>query len=179
MSKTIKGCIPVEIKISEFESRRCSRDCQFCWKENGLYQCHLRGCEDIEKLDDVDDDKFPTADTYGFLRTDFCKKTFGNGEKTKAESGAKNAQIGTSHKKTQLPPHFIQLTKMTGNPYYGASNPFVYIEDGLVFVDVSKINYLCPGEQVTTCIVFNNGEKLIVREPPQIIIAKAKEGPDK
>ena len=77
MSKTIKGNIPVEIKISEFESRRCSRDCQFCWKENGLYQCHLRGCEDIEKLDDVDDDKFPTADTYGFLRTDFCKSIFG------------------------------------------------------------------------------------------------------
>ena len=41
----------------------------------------LRGCEDIEKLDDVDDDKYSPADTYGFLRTDFCKNTFGNGEK--------------------------------------------------------------------------------------------------
>lgn len=90
MSKTIKGNIPVEIKISEFESRRCSRDCPFCWKNNGLYQCHLRGCEDIEKLDDVDDDKFSTADTYGFLRTDFCKSIFGESPETiiaKAKEG--------------------------------------------------------------------------------------------
>lgn len=81
MSKSIKGSIPVVIKISEFESRRCSRDCPFCWKDNGLYQCHLWGIEDIEKLDDVDDEKYSSADTYGFLRTDFCKNTFGNGEK--------------------------------------------------------------------------------------------------
>lgn len=33
--------------------------------------------EEIELLDDVDDDNFSSADTYGFKRTEFCLKNFG------------------------------------------------------------------------------------------------------
>lgn len=82
MPKIINGKIPAEIQISTFESRRCSRDCPHCWKDDGLYKCHLRGYEEeIEKLEDVDNSDYPTADTYGFQRTDFCIEKFGNGTK--------------------------------------------------------------------------------------------------
>ena len=97
MGKIIKGTIQETIEISTFESRRCSRDCPHCWKEMGLYKCHLRGVEEeIEKLDDVNDPNYPTADTYGFQRTDFCLKTFGNGDKSE------NAEVKQDEKYKDL-----------------------------------------------------------------------------
>ena len=70
MSKEITKKFPKTISISEYESTRCSRDCNYCSK-------HYQDGEEIELLDDVDDDNFSSADTYGFKRTDFCLKNFG------------------------------------------------------------------------------------------------------
>lgn len=80
MSKEITKNFPKTISISEYESIRCSRDCNYCSKEDGTYRCFIRDYEDgeeIELLDDVDDDNFSSADTYGFKRTEFCLKNFG------------------------------------------------------------------------------------------------------
>lgn len=67
------------IIVSEFDPKRCSRDCPYCQKSYGLYHCYLHDYEgeEIEKISDVFDDNFDTADTYGFLRTDYCLKHFG------------------------------------------------------------------------------------------------------
>lgn len=82
MGREITKTIPqnVTIEVSNFENIRCSRNCNYCCKEDGLYRCFLRHGEgeDIEFLEDVDDDNFDSSDTYGFRRTDFCLKTFGH-----------------------------------------------------------------------------------------------------
>ena len=89
MPKEITKTISEEksIIVSEFDPKRCSRDCYYCEKMLGTYYCYLNDCEgeEIEKLDDIYDDNFATADTYGFLRTDYCLKHFGihNGEEAK------------------------------------------------------------------------------------------------
>lgn len=81
MSKKITKSITknITIEISEFENIRCSRNCNYCYKENGLYYCFLRDKdgEDIELLDDIDDSNYDSADTYGFKRTDYCIEQFG------------------------------------------------------------------------------------------------------
>jgi hypothetical protein len=80
MSKEITKKFPKTISISEYESIRCSRDCNYCSKQYGTYRCFIRDYEDgeeIELLDDVDDDNFSSADTYRFKRTEFCLKNFG------------------------------------------------------------------------------------------------------
>lgn len=81
MSKEITKNIQIEqtINISTYDKSRCSRDCPFCIKEDGLYQCFIRDSdgEEIEKLDDINDDNYPTADTYGFQRTNYCIEKFG------------------------------------------------------------------------------------------------------
>lgn len=90
MPKEITKTISEEksIIVSEFDPKRCSRNCYYCKKSFGLYHCYLNDYEgeEIEKLDDVYDDKFDTADTYGFLRTDYCLKHFGMPNKQDAIS---------------------------------------------------------------------------------------------
>lgn len=76
------------ISVSEYDIKRCSRNCLYCHKSNGIYRCYLRsgernGMYDWEEIEgfegykDIDDDNYKTADTYGFKRTDYCLKTFG------------------------------------------------------------------------------------------------------
>lgn len=87
MSKDIKKTyISVKtIRVSEMSNLRCSRDCMYCRKTNGNYRCYLRQgglydweeIEGFEGFDDVDDNRYSTADTYGFKRTDYCLKEFG------------------------------------------------------------------------------------------------------
>ena len=83
MSKNITKYLRT-IAVSEFSSKRCSRDCRFCKKYNGLYRCYLHSSgnffEDIEGFDgydDIDSKEYSDADTYGFKRTDGCLKVFG------------------------------------------------------------------------------------------------------
>lgn len=89
MSKSIKAKIEIAAEISQYDVKRCSRDCPFC-KKNGYYKCYLRNiygtgatCDEIEGFDGFDDFDAPnTADSYGFKRTELCLKIFGNAEKT-------------------------------------------------------------------------------------------------
>lgn len=84
ISKEIKETLTIEICSHDVD--RCSRDCRFCQKSMGNYRCYLRSnirCgeyEDIEfgEKEDIDSPDIPTAESYGFTRTEYCKRTFGN-----------------------------------------------------------------------------------------------------
>ena len=75
------------ITISEYDSNRCSRDCYYCHKVDGNYKCYLNrgGPYDYQEIEGFDgfedvydlDEKFDTADTYGFKRTEDFLKKFG------------------------------------------------------------------------------------------------------
>lgn len=84
MSKKITKAIKKTISISEYDNKRCSRNCNYCAKHNGLYHCYLNStCGDWEEIegfdgyDDVEVKGYADSDTYGFKRTDYCLKTFG------------------------------------------------------------------------------------------------------
>lgn len=84
MSKEITKPIEKTIAISEFDSKRCSRNCNYCTKHNGNYRCYLNSiCGDYQEIegfagyDDVEAEEYEAADTYGFKRTDTCLKLFG------------------------------------------------------------------------------------------------------
>ena len=85
MSKEITKTIEKTIAISEFDNKRCSRNCAYCIKTNGNYRCYLNStCGDYQEIegfagyDDVETKEYEAADTYGFKRTMYCLKTFGN-----------------------------------------------------------------------------------------------------
>lgn len=87
MSKEITKTIEKTIAISEFDNKRCSRNCDYCIKTNGNYRCYLNStCGDWEEIegfagyDDVETKEYEAADTYGFKRTKYCLKTFENYE---------------------------------------------------------------------------------------------------
>lgn len=84
MSKNITKNIEKTIAVSEFDSKRCSKHCDYCAKTNGNYHCYLNStCGDWEEIegfdgyDDVEAKGYSASDTYGFKRTDYCLKTFG------------------------------------------------------------------------------------------------------
>lgn len=51
MSKEITKTIEKTIAISEFDNKRCSRNCDYCIKTNGNYRCYLNStCGDYQEI---------------------------------------------------------------------------------------------------------------------------------
>ena len=88
MSRNITAKVEIKAEISQYDPKRCSRDCPFCEKTGGNYRCYLRNIygatvnyDEIEGFDGFDDFVAPySADSYGFKRTPLCLKIFGNSE---------------------------------------------------------------------------------------------------
>lgn len=82
--KQITAKVEIKAEISQYDPKRCSRDCPFCGKTGGNYRCYLRkiygvaaNYDEIEGFDGFDDFDAPcTADSYGFKRTPLCLKLF-------------------------------------------------------------------------------------------------------
>lgn len=82
MSKfiSVKGIMKQTVAISAEDSKRCSRECRFCHRYDGVYRC-FRGVFApymFENIEDFEDKRAkPDKDGYVLKRTESCLKTFG------------------------------------------------------------------------------------------------------
>lgn len=82
MSKLIskKRTIEQTVAISSYDSKRCSRDCPFCYQYDGVYRCFrdVNAPYMFENIEDFEDKRAkPDKDGYVLKRTESCLKTFG------------------------------------------------------------------------------------------------------